>query len=158
MDTNIALLPAEAWNYIHASLNNGTGLTVACEGMNISVKAMSEFLAKTPRTLDRLTAECVMGYKSIMTIINNSAADQKLKGWKDGHVALREFVKTVNLWEQHCKQHEITAQNISEAFYTYRLVPEVATVTGYTVEAFYRYILADKNLTAYLIKSKFITG
>lgn len=158
MDTNIALLKSDVWEYINAALSNGVGLTVACEGMNIDIKAMSTFLAAKPGTLDVLNGQCVAGFKSIMTMINNSAAELKLSGWKSGHVALREFVTSVNLWEQHCTRDQVTPQIISEAFYTYRTVPEVATVCGMLKTDFWRYVLADYNLKAYLIQAKFITG
>jgi hypothetical protein len=154
----IVLLSQEAWDFVHASLRNGTGLSAACEGMNINVQAMSAFLATKPNTLAQCQGECTMGFKALTTIINNHAADQDVSKWRDGHRALKDFVKTVNLWEQHCKRAEVEPQRISEAFYTYRYPQEVATVVGMTMPEFWTYVLGNVNLKTYLIESKFITG
>jgi hypothetical protein len=155
---SIVLLDDDAWKFIDASLANGTGLTLACEGMNISVKDMSEFLREKPNSMAKRQAQVTMGYKALVTIINNHAAEAKVSKWRDGHRGLQDFVKSLNLWEQHCKREDFTPQKVSEAFYIYRQQKEVATVLGMTQTDFYQTVLGDIDLKNYLIEAGFIQG
>lgn len=131
------------------SLQNGIGLSIACEICMLDVEQVSKYM--------RLDKDF---YQKCITAVKISAKDnleyaQKLKNekryneWHRQQEAIRNFVSDITLWEDYCKRSEIDNIKIMKAAQIYKNLTECATAIGFKSRDLIEHIMDDENLAMY---------
>lgn len=130
---------------IHVALRNGIGLGKICFDMDYDVKDLSKFYKKHHDLFNESVNFAHQGYRLLLALANNKAAEKNLSAWNQNLLSLKRFISHVNLWESYAKSpgknEEPDHRTICKAFMIYKYFDEVAVVCG----------LHRNDLTAYMV-------
>lgn len=143
-------------NTIFAALQNGLGLTSACQGLNISVEKVSAYVRKNPSFRKKCQDYASQGYQLILSAINENAVKKNLRSWTSNKTLLVDFITKINLWGDECKKKDVTPEIIEIALQKYRYPREVATVCSMEENEFWEMVFQDTNMKEYFMANGYI--
>ncbi len=130
---------------LKVSLRNGFGLTTSCEMCGVEPEYASKFIKSNHSIHGDLLQEMNTGSAMLLSILNNTLAEQKLTEWEQKKFKLRDFIQNLNFWESFCKKSEITPEKVIRAFNIYPIT-DTPTVLGMTRKELIDYMFTSDSL------------
>lgn len=131
------------------SLQNGIGLSSACEISMLDIKEVSDYIKKDTS----FHKSCLMAIKS--TVAGNLEFMQKLKKekkfseWHRQQEKMKLFISDLTLWESYCKKEDVKTETLMQIAHYYKTIEECATAIGFTKRELIDYIIKDSKLSYY---------
>lgn len=131
------------------SLQNGIGLSIACELCMMDIKATSEYLRMDKAYYQQCITAVKISAKDNLEYAQKLKNEKRFNEWHRQQEAIRNFVSTITLWEDYCKRVDLDNLKIMKAAQIYKNMTECATSIGLTSKDFIEMIMDDENLAMY---------
>jgi hypothetical protein len=140
-------------NTVLSSLQNGLGLTSACNGLHVHPKDVSDFILANQEFHQQCQRILISGYQHIMSGLNDAASKKKWDRWKDSHTYLSRFITTLNLWESMGTPATYSFEKFTVAIKRCKQIEETATALGLTDLQLWERIYKDSKLVQWLMQN-----
>lgn len=145
----IELSPSDK-SQLLVALQNGVGLSSACELCMFDVKEISQAIKEDAE----LHASCMRAVKSAaasnLEFAQRLKMEKKFREWHLQQALLRGFITELTLWESYCSKEEVSPDKVMRAAMIYRTVDECATALGLYRSEFVDFCLTNEALALYL--------
>lgn len=135
------------------ALQNGIGLSAACELAMLDVRVASQYIQANKE----YHASCIQAIRA--TVAGNLEFMSKLKKekkyaeWQRQQEKTRQMITELTFWESHCKRSELTDKKLMLAAHQYKNQDECATALGMTKKEFVEYIMNNEALSLYFMQA-----
>jgi len=131
------------------SLQNGIGLSSACEISMLDVQTVSRYLLENKE----FYVSCIHAIKATaagnLEFISKLKKEKKFNEWHRQQDRIKSFITEITLWECYCKRDEVDANKVMRAGHIYKTMEECATAIGMTKMEFVNYIIDNEALSMY---------
>jgi len=135
---------------LNAAMRNGIGLTKACHGMNLDVKDVSKFIEENPTFWIELNQNGSMGYKQLLSAVNDAAARKNIASWVNLRKLLDSFISVAVTWGQN-KVSDPTIDYVVKIMAKHKVKEEGLTALGISEEDYYDIICTDPVKMNFLV-------
>ena len=140
-------------NLVLVSLQNGIGLSAACEITMLDVQKVSEYI----KSNKDYHISCINAIKSAATtnleFLAKLKKEKKANEWHRQQERIKTFIIELTLWESYCKKSDLTQQKVMTAAHIYKTIEECATSIGMCKRELIEYIISDEMLSLYFTQA-----
>lgn len=131
------------------ALQNGIGLSSACEITMIDIKIASEYIKKNKDFHISCTNAIKSAAAGNLENLSKLKKQKKFSEWQRQQQQAHNFITELNLWECYCKKDEVDEIKIMKAAHIYKTIIECATAVGMYKRELVEYIIENELLATY---------
>lgn len=132
-----------------SALQNGLGLTAACNLLLLSPQKVSEYILKNRPFHLECEEALRFAAKALLIISNKHLKDEKYGEYKTNVSDIKDFIPQLILWESYKQRHKVTPTDITVALNLFKTVGELATACGFTQVELLEYVTSNEQLCLY---------
>jgi oligoribonuclease NrnB/cAMP/cGMP phosphodiesterase (DHH superfamily) len=129
-----------------AGLKAGLGLSHSANVINITPKALSDYLVNDEPFLKECEKAVKYSAKVLLVLSNQYLKEKKFKKWKENNEYVRAFIANINLWESYCTSKDISTFKAAEAYVITNDKHEAATICGMTIKEYNSFITTNPDV------------
>lgn len=132
-----------------SALQNGLGLTAACNLLLLSPKDVSAYVLANKSFHLECQEALRFAAKALLIISNQALKDEKYNEYKTNVSDIRDFIPQLVLWESYKQRDKVKPEDITVALNLFKTIGELATSCGFTQMELLEYVTSNEQLCLY---------